>query len=282
MKPNFLGIGAVRGGSTWLHEVLKSHPDFYLPSKRKEVQYFTRFYDKGPKFYESFFPEHQILKSGCKWYGEITPGYLREPQAPRRIAELGTIKKIVMTVRNPIDRAYSHYKWHIQLHNESITFMQFYSNRQGKLRSLAIENGLYAKFLKQYLQHFHREQFLIIPFEEIVERPSAIYSQLKDFFNLEEDFISVRKKNQSVIPKYKKTARYAHLLTQKMRKYNLDFIPNAVIRYGGKNLLGKGESKKNNYRITLEDRENLTSIFYEDVQELKELFSLKLDWKDFR
>ena len=65
MKPNFIGIGAVRGGSTWLHEVLKNHPKFYLPTKRKEVQFFTKYYDKGEKFYESFFPDSNELEKSA-------------------------------------------------------------------------------------------------------------------------------------------------------------------------------------------------------------------------
>ena len=51
--PTFLGIGVQRGGSTWLHTLLTSHPDVYLPTRRKEVRFFDRDYERGLKWYES-------------------------------------------------------------------------------------------------------------------------------------------------------------------------------------------------------------------------------------
>jgi len=281
VKPNFLGIGAVRGGSTWLHEVLKSHPDFYLPSKRKEVQYFTRFYDKGPKFYESFFPEHQILKSGCKWYGEITPGYLRDSMAPERIANLGSVEKLVLTVRNPIDRAFSHYCWHLRVSGTEISFKRFYASSEGKLKSLALDNGMYAKNLKRYLEYFNQDQILILPFEQIVKSPAKIFEQLSSFFQVKNEFRLVNKVNSAIIPKNRKLFGKAHRLAQSLRKHNLDLIPNVIITLGGKKVLSKSVSKSESPVLLPEDREDLACYFKEDVQELEAILGYPLNWPEF-
>ena len=61
MLPNFLGIGVPRGGTTWLHELLSSHSEVYMPTQRKEIHYFDRFYDRGSSWYEDFFPSDEAL-----------------------------------------------------------------------------------------------------------------------------------------------------------------------------------------------------------------------------
>lgn len=88
-RPNFLGIGSVRGGSTWLHNILDSHPSILLPQRRKEVQYFTKYFDKGKFWYCSFFKNTSL--NGIKYIGEVTPGYLTHSDAPKRISELGVL-----------------------------------------------------------------------------------------------------------------------------------------------------------------------------------------------
>ena len=61
--PTFLGIGVPRGGTTWLHTTLISHPDVYMPTRRKEVRFFDRYYERGLGWYETFFcaPEHPVV-----------------------------------------------------------------------------------------------------------------------------------------------------------------------------------------------------------------------------
>jgi hypothetical protein len=235
VKPNFLGIGSVRGGSTWLHEVLKTHPQIFVPTQRKEVQYFTRYYHKGPEYYNTFFPDNRIKEGKYKWYGELTPGYLREPQAPERIAALGSVEKLIVTVRNPIDRAFSHYKWHLRVSAIDISFKQFYSSKVAVLRSLAIENGLYYHSLMRYLEFFDKNQILIIPYEKIAKNPDIVYSDLADFLEVKQGFELVKTQNESLAPKNKSLYRVAHKLTTKLRENNLDSIPNTFIKWGEKN-----------------------------------------------
>jgi len=57
MLPNFLGIGVPKAGSTWLYELLKSHPDIYVPPTRREVRFLTQVPERTLSWYEGFFPE---------------------------------------------------------------------------------------------------------------------------------------------------------------------------------------------------------------------------------
>ena len=93
LLPTFLGIGAARSGSTWLHRLLLSHPDIYVPRQRKELSYFDHDYDRGLAYYEAFFPPAN-QSSVYRAIGEVTPTYLYCAECPERIAALGVGRQI--------------------------------------------------------------------------------------------------------------------------------------------------------------------------------------------
>lgn len=100
--PDFLGIGTAQGGTTWLYENLRKHPDIYIPW-RKEVHYFDRNFDWRLPSYAGLFEEGDARR-----VGEITPGYAI--LAPRRIRFMRRIMpeaRLILTLRNPVDRAWS-------------------------------------------------------------------------------------------------------------------------------------------------------------------------------
>src|SRR6266508_2090579 len=103
--PSFLGIGVPRAGTTWLYELLRTHPDVYVPLRRKELSYFDLHYNRGVEWYSKFFPpDHEV--SRFRAVGEISPYYFYCPDCPARIADLG-IAKLVLKLRHPVDRAWS-------------------------------------------------------------------------------------------------------------------------------------------------------------------------------
>jgi len=142
--PNFLGIGVQRGGTTWLYEKLKQHSQVCFPKHRKEVHYFDRYYERGKSWYKDIFKH---CKGNCK--GEITPDYFHEDECPERIYRLIPDVKIILVLRNPIDRAYSHFKKEIRDYSYEGSFADFMSDKQGP-----VERGLYYKQIKRYLQYF--------------------------------------------------------------------------------------------------------------------------------
>lgn len=101
--PDFLGIGAMKSGTTWLYENLRCHPDAYLPD-RKELYYFSHaFYDGRLKRYSS-----QFQKGAGKIKGEITPGYATIPvERIRFIRRVMPNVRLIFIARNPIDRSWS-------------------------------------------------------------------------------------------------------------------------------------------------------------------------------
>lgn len=272
-SPNFLGIGSVRGGSTWLHEVLSSHEDFYLPTRRKEVQYLTKYWDKGHLWYEDFFKE----SGSAKWRGEITPGYLVAPMGPNRAHSLGSVEKLVLILRDPVERTISHYRWHLRVTGSSITLSEFVD----RLAKISIENGLYFKHLKRYHDFFSSQQILCIHHEEAIQSPESMHSVLANFFEVDvKGFAQVKGTNASVIPKYRKAFKLSHQAMDWCRKRDLDFLPNLAIRFGAKKILQGKPSANDEIEITEEERDSLYLLYKDDIEQLEILLNWDLSaWK---
>ncbi|QJA05897.1 sulfotransferase domain-containing protein [Thermosulfurimonas marina] len=186
--PNFLCVGAQKAGTTTLHDILIQHPEIYLP-EIKETKFFqdNSKYKKGLDYYEKeFFGKW----NGEKAVGEIDPEYMYFEYVPERIYKhLGKDVKIIFMLRNPVDRAYSHY-WMsyrrgyetetferaIELEEERIKINEFHKNHFSY-----IDRGLYAKQIKRYLKFFSKENMFFIIFETefLKDREKTIKSLLK-------------------------------------------------------------------------------------------------------
>ena len=123
--PHFLGVGTQKGGTTTLYRVLKEHKEVFMPDN-KEIHYFTKYYAKGDRWYVEQFKE---AKAG-QTRGEITPYYLFHEAVPDRIRRLRSDMKIIVLLRDPVERTLSQY---------------FHSYRLG-LEVLGIEDALEAEY----------------------------------------------------------------------------------------------------------------------------------------
>ena len=173
--PTFLGIGAARSGTTWLHELLVSHPDIYVPTRRKEVRFFDQYFERGLHWYQEFFPPD----SGAGQYraiGEISPGYYRCPSCPARIASIPSITSLILMVRNPMDRAYSHYGLVVREGRTSETFEDFLS-----IEPQAVQWGFYSRYLESYLRYFKRDQILVMIYEHTMADVQGAKERLASF-----------------------------------------------------------------------------------------------------
>jgi len=160
MLPNFLIIGAQKGGTTWLARRLEEHPDVFL-SVEKELHFFNHRFDQGTAWYESQFAE----RSGQAMAGEATPGYLNHPEAPNRIkAVLGEEVKLIASLRHPVDRAYSAF-WHYTTRGNIPAETDFYTFFQESDEFGIRSRGNYFAHLSRYFNCFPRENLLILIYE---------------------------------------------------------------------------------------------------------------------
>ncbi|MBP8646382.1 MAG: sulfotransferase [Syntrophobacteraceae bacterium] len=273
--PNFLGIGAQRAGTTWLHAQLRSHPAIYLPPRRKELHFFDRYYDRGIAWYESCFPPSRE-DSPYRWFGEITPMYLFDPRVPARIKEHLPRCLFVVILRNPSDRAYSQYGHHVQNMGENRSFEDFLEQEEE-----VFARGLYCRQLKRYLALFPVENFLVLIFEELMKDPAGALRYIADFLNLDVEGFDQRllgnKVNASHQVRFGKVASAARRWGEFLRRYDLDWMINAAKALRLQRALGNaGVMPKLDPQI----RRRLLERYEPEIRDLEELLGRDLSlWR---
>jgi hypothetical protein len=193
--PSFLLIGAQRAGTTSLYAQLLRHPQV-LPSLRKEVQYFTLYHARGEAWYRAHFPTEAALAARRAVTGEATPYYLFHPLAPERAAALLPEARLLVLLREPVARAFSHYQHSRARGREPLGFEAALEREAERLAAEAdrpgfahqhfsyFARGCYAQQLRRWLAVFPRERLLVLRFEELEADPSACVDRAVAFLGL--------------------------------------------------------------------------------------------------
>ena len=200
-KCYFVGIGAQKAASTWIHRILEDHPEV-ISSDPKELDYFSSNYDKGEDWYLAHFTSG--VDSQQKIFGEISPSYFNDKNAPSRVFQHNSNIKIIVTLRDPIERLFSNHLHRIRTNS--------YTPRNLSLETgLAeypeyIEQSMYYKHLKNWYEVFDDSQILVLFQEDIKKNPIESSKTVYKFLNIKSNHISIflnRRANVSFSPKYK-------------------------------------------------------------------------------
>ena len=209
--PDFIIVGAQRCGTTSLYRYLIGHPSV-VPASKKEVHFFDFNYEKGLGWYRSHFPlraykyYRKTIHGKSLLTGEASPYYLFHPQALRRIAETFPAIKLIAILRNPIDRAYSHYQHEVRRGHETLSFEEAIDRErqrlQGELDGMLAEEsscsfahqhysylsrGIYATQLCELRRAgFSDEQVLALQAEEFFGAAEHHFKRLLEFLGLPE------------------------------------------------------------------------------------------------
>jgi sulfotransferase family protein len=195
--PDFLILGAQKAGTTALYAYLRRHPGITGPSW-KEVSYFDRHYARGEAWYRGNFPNRARTRG--KLVGEASPSYLFHPLGPERVRALVPEARLIALVRNPVDRALSHYNHEVALGREPLSFEDALAaeeerleGEEERLRSdpryfsrawwshTYKSRGRYAEQLEHWLAVFPHEQLVIVPSEELLGEPERTHGQVLEF-----------------------------------------------------------------------------------------------------
>jgi hypothetical protein len=193
--PDFLILGAQKAGTTALYAYLRWHPGLTGPAW-KEVSYFDRHYRRGARWYRGHFP----LRPGDRVVGEASPGYLFHPLAPSRVKATVPEARLIALLRDPVDRALSHYHHEVALGREPLTFEQAIEaepeRTRGEEERLSREpdyfshtwwdytylaRGRYAEQLERWLAVFPREQLLVLASDELAAEPGQTFARVLEF-----------------------------------------------------------------------------------------------------
>jgi hypothetical protein len=201
-------LGEMRSGTSSLNRYLGEHPQILRPFT-KEIHYFDRYYANSLNWYRAHFPMrtamvwHALRRRGKALTFEATPDYLVFPNAAEKLHNTQPDAKLVALLRNPVDRAYSHYQFNIRLQRERRSFAKAiakeakrlegerekiladptYRSRKLRRYSYALR-GIYVDSLIAYERYFPRDQMLVIKSEDLFERTQETYLEILRFLGL--------------------------------------------------------------------------------------------------
>lgn len=276
--PTRIAIGTQKAASTYLYNLLASHPDVSL-SEITEVNFYSSNFDKGVNWYVSTF-KHEGASI------DISPKYFMSGNvvAPRITETLGETKpKLLLILRNPIDYVNSHFSMQQQqgffersdqYQNPPTTLVPFlaaYPKYQ--------ERGMYYKILtEQWLTHFAPEDIKIIFFEELVgkETKEQILRDIQTFWGLTPHTLtaSTTSQNRALRSPFLHKLKNKVIKRPALKKY---LKQQKWFHYFYKNVLTINSTQT----LTSEDREYIKTLFIDDVEKLKTLLQRDVPWKDF-
>ena len=239
--PDFYLIGAQKCGTSALYDYLVQHPCIH-PCSTKEPRFFDKYFNRGINWYKTCYS--YTLKKNIEQKifhrkfltGEATERYLEHPHVSKRIKKTTPNAKFIVLLRNPIDRAYSHYNMRYKSKKEKLSFENAIESEKNRTENefkkmlddenyyskdyfhhSYLDRGIYIDKLKRWMEVFPKEQFLIIQSEEFLENSSKIYYNVLDFLKLdkwEPDSFTLYKKRKIIDDK----------ISTDLRKYLLDFF----------------------------------------------------------
>jgi len=201
-RPSFLFVGPPRAGSSWFAEILREHPDVFVPPN-KGTFFFSRHYGLGAAWYERFFDN-----IGQQVGGEICEDYLQNPQVFARIREYAPDMRLICCLRNPYERAISAWRFFARNGAGEDSLLA-----QSRRFPAVIAGGDYASHLRVAHEHFARAQILTFFFEDIASDPHAVARRLYGFIGVDPDFVpkSLRRRiNGNGQPRSALLARLVH------------------------------------------------------------------------
>jgi hypothetical protein len=205
--PDFIIAGAQKSGTTALYRYLAAHPDMDPPITKK-LSFFDKNFHRGTQWYRLHFSAQSIVPSTSgaadkHFTGESTAYYMFHPLAPKRIAETLPQTKIILLLRNPVDRAYSHYQYKLRGGKEPLNFEEAIDAEADRLvgeeekicrdpnyRSRAhflysyLARGIYIDQILRCERYLSPDRMLIIESSRLLKQPAEAYEQVLKFLGV--------------------------------------------------------------------------------------------------
>lgn len=192
--PDFLVIGEMKCATSSFFSVLSEHPGI-APPFRKETHFFTKGYSRGTSWYRAHFPKRG---EGAALTGEATPDYLFDLSAPERVAELLPHAKLLVLLRDPVERAISHYHHEVRMGRETLELAEALAveekrieqargteaEQEVRLHASYAARGNYAGSLRRWLRHFDPSSFHVVDSADFQRDPGTELARATDFLGI--------------------------------------------------------------------------------------------------
>lgn len=297
----FFIIGAAKSGTTSLQSYLNQHPDICF-SKNKEPNYYAfagqHLPEKGPVAEKLLY---QLRYSNCvtefdqykqqfshatneKVLGDASVRYLYYPDAPLRIEKNIKDAKFVAILREPVSRLYSHYCMNKQFHLEPLELFDAIDAEKDRIADgwgwdwHYINIGRYSDQLARYFKFFSEQQIKIYLYDDFVESPQKVMSEICQFLEIDSDFepdMSIRGK----VPYWSKNVSLDKWLTRKSMSKSV--MQRALTYRLSKKLFAKLQIR-NGFpvpKISPSEKQALSQHFQSEVESLSDLLGRKLPWQ---
>jgi hypothetical protein len=290
--PTFFIVGAAKAGTTSLYHYLNQHPDVYM-SPNKEPHWFSRVRPVPGQDSRPVASEEEYLELFNEWngesaIGEASPSYLWDEEAPYRIKEAVPHAKIIAILRDPVERAYSHYLMQVREGKEDLPFMaalqQDYheENKAWSASRLYVDLGFYADQVQRYLEVFGEEQVKICLYaKELIRNPRALLKSVMEFIEVDPRYAaSVRTdtwSNTYAVPRSRLALDVFRSRIRRSRRFEAlkeKLIPDQRLRARiRETLLYKAGTKP---QMDVQARKFLIDLYREDVHRLASLIDRDL------
>ena len=286
---DFVGIGTAKGGTTWMSECLDEHPAICM-SEPKEVYYFNETSIRHK--HEDGMNPH--FKEPLEWYakrfahcaadslkGEFSTYYLTDETAPKAIYGAYPDAKLLVGLRNPVDRAWSKY-WMMKNHRK--LFDGTFEEALEAFPRILIEPGFYARNLKRYLDLFPREQMHVVWFEDIKNDAIGTVKGVYAFLGVDETFVPEAANAKSHASRTTKSLGLQKALGKTSDAFaavGLGGVPKMLRRAGLQKVVTKmNTSSFEKPKMDPETKRRLKETYASDIAELETLLGKDLSaWR---
>lgn len=284
-RPDFFLVGAAKSGTTFLYHGLRQHPELFLPAE-KEPSFFGEYRDPGvPRrtieqylgLFEAAEPPGRI--------GEASTPYLYSPSAAAEIHEFNSKACIIAVLRNPIERAYSHYWHHRRSGRETLSFEQALQCESKRAANPSVNFGMhyvrmgyYAEQVERFLALFPRHRIRVYLFEDLVANATATCNDLFDWLGVTSEIPVETHKvfNGGGAPYSRWLSRV--LAGETWIRPAARWVPKAI-RHPIQAALMQANTGRRVPPMHIETRIELVRTFREDVLRLQEILNRDLtDW----
>jgi Sulfotransferase domain len=280
---DFLVIGAHKSGTTTLFQYLRYHPQIFLPPE-KEIAFFSNesWYAKGwDKFAEEFFSQ----ASADALWGKVTPQYMAYSQVPERIRKEMPDVKLIALLRNPVDRAFSHYRMAVRTNSEKRAFREVISRCRTEDEPTGyFALGEYGRILNSFRRYFPLDRLLILFTDDLELRPQFVLDSIARYLGLDESYTpknmgaryhvgATRQRFPWLVPTVKRVYplwRLWKLVPERRRR---------VIRFWFHTQFNSVSQPSVELNPSL--RLHLIERYREDIETLEALMGRKVPWKEF-
>ncbi len=201
--PNLLCVGVEKCGTTFLNAAFAPCPDVLTPTK-KELFFFNDYFERGPDWYRSWYDFD--AKPGARYVADITPSYFRSRRNLERIQQLLPGVKLIMVLRHPVYRSFSHYVHRIRhVATKLDAYSCSYADILARKDAYALLCPSYKRHLQWLANYFPRDDILLLTYEQDILQPQNAETKLGTFLGLESlDFSPMlgRRVNEGLMPRF--------------------------------------------------------------------------------